>query len=129
MSQSIIIVAAILIVISTLPSTIKPQTTTTSAPSSMPNMPTTTKNPEDCANRIYLTIKGFKGTKDDLFKKLEAQFNMEMKGIRVNEFSNENYKKVTDAVAKKLSKDDIITVEDFRKFADTLIQKWRATGR
>ncbi|CAG9810170.1 unnamed protein product [Chironomus riparius] len=127
MSTSTIVITAILIVISTLPSTIKSQTTTTS-PS--PNMPTTTtKNPEDCANRIYSTIRGFRGTKEELFKKLEAQFNMEMKGIRVNEFSNENYKKVTDTVAKRLSRDDIINVEDFRKFADTMIQKWRATGR
>lgn len=107
---------------STTPSTTPPSTTKSGAPSSPPK-------PEDCAAKIYSQIKGFKGSKDDLFKRLEDQFNVDMKNMKVTAFNQDNWNSVVDLVSKRIARDDPITVDDFKKFADNLINKWRASNK
>jgi hypothetical protein len=95
------------------------QSTTTAAPSG--------PKPEETANKIYNLIKGFKGSKNDLYEKIEDVFNMDVKVMRP--INADILKNIVDSVMKRITKDDLITVEEFRKVADTMIQKWRATNR
>lgn len=93
-----------------------------------PSDSTTTKNPEEVASRIYDVIRNNRNaSKNEIFMKLEDEFNMEMKYVRVNEFSSENCKRIIDSVTKRIQAGDPITTEEFRKFGDSLIQKWRAS--
>lgn len=98
----------------------------TTTPASAPTGP---PKPEDCAAKIYSQIKGFKGTKEDLIKRLEERFNIDMKDMKVSAFNQDNWNTVVDLVSKRIAKDDPITVEDFKKFADNAINKWRASNK
>lgn len=90
---------------------------------------TTTPKPEDNANKIYNIIKGFKGSKPDLYKKLEEQFINEFKNLKVLNFSEENWRKVVELTARKITKDDLITADEFRKFEYDLLQKWKIVNK
>lgn len=103
-------------------SVIQAQTTTTMAPNATPK-------PEDCANKIYTTIKGFKGSKEDLLARLEAQFNEDTKAMRATPANVDAFKNVVELVAKRIQKDDPITVDEFRKFMENAIMKRRATEK
>jgi hypothetical protein len=81
--------------------------------------------PEECAAKVYGVIHGFKGTKDELIKKLEEQFHSDMKVVKVADFNDEKWKVFADLVVKKITKDDLITGEEFMKLETALVQKWK----
>lgn len=102
----------------------------TAAQSTTPSgAPAAPPKPEECATKIYSTIKGFKGSKDDLFKRLEEEFNVNMKNMKVTTLNQDNWNTIVDLVSKRITKDDPITVDEFKKNADNLINKWRANNK
>ncbi|KAG5667076.1 hypothetical protein PVAND_015075 [Polypedilum vanderplanki] len=86
----------------------------------------TTASPQkidEAASRTYAMIKGFKGSKDDLFKKLDDAYMAELKTMTKASFNEDYLKRVAESVAKKIAKDDVITSEEFQRFAALEIQK------
>jgi hypothetical protein len=114
----------VLFVLVTLTYKVNAQTTTTTTQATT----TTTFSPqkvEECATKTYAVIKGYKGNKDDLYKKIDEFLVNEIKSLNLNKmtFNEEYFKRVADSVAKKITKDDAISAEEFRRFADLEIQK------
>lgn len=85
--------------------------------------------PEECANKVYNLIKTFKGSKADLMAKIEEQFNVDMKNLKATPVNADTVKNIVELVSKRIQKDDPITVDEFRKHAENLIMKWRASDK
>lgn len=113
---------------------ISAQTTTTSSttrstpPSAMTMTTPSMKSIDENVNRIYAFVKTLKGAKDLMLKQLDEKIYAEMKTVPNTPATNEYFSKMFDLVSKRLTKDDPLTLEDFKKFADLEIMKWKATA-